>query len=518
MNLRTYLRAIRKRWWWVVALTVAGGALGVAAVVAATPIYVSTVTFFVSTSPGGDGNNSAVSADQFAQLRATSYAQLLSSDRAAQAVIEQSGIDLGPKDVASRISGSVTLNTVLLTATITDDDQARALLIAQALADTFPKLVQQLDAPLTGSTETTVSLEPVSGPSVSSHAVSPKPTLYVGFGIIAGLVLGLFAAAVRDRFDTAVRSTDDLEGVTDAPLLSAVPEDNTAKVAPLVWGSRAVSQRAEAYRRLRTNLQFADVDNPVRVIVVTSAVAGEGKSSTSANLALSFADSGRRTVVVEADLRRPKLADYFEVDRSLGLTDVLAGRADLTHVLQPWGGTGLYILPSGSIPPNPSELLGSRNLRGLIETLREQFDVVIVDTPPVLPVTDAAVAAAAPGVDGVVFVMSYGQTKRAQVAAAISSLEAVGGRVLGLVLNSSPSKTKGYGSYSAYESGAGLTEVIDVNADQYATAPRSRVRAGVEGRPTRAESRALNGARSDGTESSAPSTPGVSAESEPPPR
>jgi capsular exopolysaccharide synthesis family protein len=166
------------------------------------------------------------------------------------------------------------------------------------------------------------------------------------------------------------------------------------------------------------------------------------------------------------------------VDRSVGLVDVLAGTADLNHVLQPWGNTGLFVLPSGSIPPNPSELLGSRNMRALLATLRESFEFVVIDTPPVLPVTDAAVASTV--ADGVVFVVSYGRTKRAQVASAFEQLEAVGGRVIGTVFNMSPTKRKSgygsYGDYSAYETTMTPSAVVDVNADLATSAPNGRLR------------------------------------------
>ena len=491
MSVRNYLAAIRKRWRIVVGALVLGTLLGVAAVLASTPVYNASVTFYVSTTPGGD-TGSVLSADQFAQSAANSYAKLLSSGRAARMVVAEGGIDLDADQVAQRITGAVTLNTVLLTATVQDTQKSRALAIAQALETTFPELVQQLDQGVTGTGDTpNVSLEPVSGPGVSPNPVSPKPKLYIGLGVLAGLLVGLFGAALRERFDTAVRSIDDLRDITDTPVLAAVPEDNTAKTSPLVWGSRAVSQRAEAYRRLRTSLQFADVDNPVRVIVVTSAMPSEGKSSTSVNLALSFADSGKRTVVIEADLRRPRLADYFEVDRSVGLVDVLAGTADLQHVLQPWGNTGLFVLPSGSIPPNPSELLGSRNMRALLAKLRDTFDVVVIDTPPVLPVTDAAVAAT--NADGIVFVVSYGRTKRAQVAASFEQLQAVGGRIIGTVFNMSPAKKKAgygsYGDYSAYDASMTPSAVVDVNADLSTGTPQGRLRTPDGGARDRASSR-----------------------------
>jgi capsular exopolysaccharide synthesis family protein len=185
---------------------------------------------------------------------------------------------------------------------------------------------------------------------------------------------------------------------------------------------------------------------------VTSSVASEGKSSTAVNLAIVSAETGRRVLLIEADLRRPRAADYLGLERAVGLSNALAGQVPVRDVIQPWGTDGLMVLPSGSVPPNPSEMLGSQNLVNLIADLRTMFDLVIIDTPPMLPVTDGAVASTV--ADGVLVVVRYGKTTRNQVNASIDSLEAVDARILGCVLTMVPRKgaaSTGYDGYGYYE-------------------------------------------------------------------
>jgi capsular exopolysaccharide synthesis family protein len=215
---------------------------------------------------------------------------------------------------------------------------------------------------------------------------------------------------------------------------------------------------------VRTNLQFVDVDHPIKLIVVTSSIAAEGKSTTATNLAVVFAETGSRVLLIEADLRRPRVSDYLGLERAVGLTNVLAGQVSIDEVLQRWGTDGLTVLPCGSIPPNPSELLGSQNMVDLLTGLRQRFDTIIIDTPPLLPVTDAAVASVL--ADGVVVVVRYGRTNRAQLAAAVRSLESVDARVLGCVLNMQPAKQaegRGrYDGYGYYEDAPAKGSVVDV--------------------------------------------------------
>jgi protein-tyrosine kinase len=202
---------------------------------------------------------------------------------------------------------------------------------------------------------------------------------------------------------------------------------------PTVVAHRApLSPAAEAYRVLRTNLQFLGLDEPLKSMLITSATPGEGKSTTAANLAAVYGQSGARVCLVDADLRRPMAAKLLGQDNWTGLTTALIGEAPLADCLRKTTVDGLTLLPSGPVPPNPAELLGSERMSRLLAALEAEFDIVLVDTPPVLAVTDAAVLA--PRVGGVVLVIRSGGTDRQAVQRAAQALQAVKARVLGTVL------------------------------------------------------------------------------------
>jgi capsular exopolysaccharide synthesis family protein len=433
MDLRSFAQAIRKFWWLIVLITLLGAGGAIVITLNTAPKYASSVTFFVSTPSSADGN--ALQADQFAQFRVNSYVELLRSGQLADLVAREPGVGLTSAEVTRHISASARTNTVLLSATATDTSKARALAITTAIAKTFPAMVNRLDQ---RSSKTTTVLNVVSGPTLSNTPISPRRTLNIGLGILIGLALGLAAAFLRELTDTTMRSVEAVEAAAGFPVIGTINFEKGAKKAPLIVEGSTRGGRGEAIRKLRTNLQFVDVDDPVRVIVVTSSVAGEGKSTTAANLAIMLAETGQRILLIEADLRRPRLAEYLGLERAVGLTNVAAGQVSIDDVLQPWGAGGLTVLASGSIPPNPSELLGSHSMRDIISSLRERFEMIIIDTPPLLPVTDGAVVAAF--ADGVVVVVRYGKTSRSQLAQSIKALESVDARVLGAVLNMRPMK------------------------------------------------------------------------------
>jgi capsular exopolysaccharide synthesis family protein len=209
------------------------------------------------------------------------------------------------------------------------------------------------------------------------------------------------------------------------------------------------SPRSEAFRQLRTNLQFLDVDTPHKVVVITSSMPSEGKSTTLANLAIALGSAGQRVLAIEADLRRPKLADMLGLERSVGLTSVLSGRVRPEHAVQHWSGGKFDFLASGPLPPNPSELLASQHMATLLRDLRGRYDIVLLDTPPLLPVTDAA--AVGPATDGAVLVCRFKATTRDQVARAVDALEAVSTPLLGTVLTMVPSTgPRAYAQYNSY--------------------------------------------------------------------
>jgi capsular exopolysaccharide synthesis family protein len=269
-----------------------------------------------------------------------------------------------------------------------------------------------------------------------------------------GLMVGTGVALFRVLLDRTVRTAEGLREDTEVPVLGNIPYETRFKKGPeLVTHAKTI--QAEAFRQLRTNLQFVDAEKPVGVLVVTSALPKEGKSTISTNLAISFSEAGKDVVLVDADMRRPKVADYLGLEGSVGLTNVLVGQAAIDDVLQYWGGTGLRVLPSGSSPPNPSELLGSPSMDDLIEELRSRFDLVVIDAPPLLPVTDAVIASTR--ADGAVLVCRYGKTRRGDVERGVEALRAVDTRVLGTILNCTPLKgvdARGYEGYASYQDSA----------------------------------------------------------------
>ncbi len=451
MDLRTYLAALRKSWLLLVATTLLGAGVGTALFLATPAQYATTVDFYVST-PKTE-NATPQSSGQFAQSRVDSYIVLLSSEQLARRVVQSTGVSLTPVQLSQKIEASAQINTVIVNATVTDTSPDRSLQIAQGVADNFGKMVDELDN--AGRADAIVAINVVSGPTLNKNPVSPDPRLYIGAGIAAGLVIGLIIAVIRELLDTSVRSVESAQRLVGAPVIGNIAYDPEARRSPLIIGDESTSVRAESYRHLRTNLQFIDAAKSANVVLVTSAVPLEGKTITAVNLALAFVEFGERVLLIEADLRRPKAADLLELTREVGLSNVLAGQVELDSVIQPWGSSGLSLLAAGSTPPNPSELLGSARMAELVERLKGSYDKIVIDSPPVLPVTDAVVASAL--AEAVVLVIHYGKSGRGQVASATRSLSNVGARVVGSVLNmrrAGRSENRRYGTHRLQSSGA----------------------------------------------------------------
>ena len=285
--------------------------------------------------------------------------------------------------------------------------------------------------------------------------MSPNVPLNLALGVLIGLAVGVGIAVLRAVLDNRVRSPRDVEALTDRPLIGAIPLDPKTKERPIILQADPHNPRSEAFRALRTNLQFLEMDGG-HTFVITSSIPTEGKSTTTINLAIALADSGKRVALLDTDLRKPKVAEYLGIEGGTGLTDVLIGRARVADVLLPWGGRSMYVLPAGKIPPNPSELLGSERMHKLLEALGQEFDVVLCDAPPLLPVTDAAVLSRA--TSGAIMVVAVGRTTTHQLDSALEALETVGSKVAGVVMTMVPTKGAdaysygyGYGAYGEYE-------------------------------------------------------------------
>lgn len=443
MDLRDYLRIVRARWVLIALCTLSTVALAALLTWHATPQYASSTRLFVSTS-GASDDSQAAQGGQFSLQRVKSYADLVSGEKIASRVVDRLRLDESPRDLAAQISASSKLDTVILTINVTDPDPKRAQVLAQAVSEEFVGYVAELETP-PGKDEATIKATIVDAATVPGSPVSPQPVRNIALGLILGLLVGAGVAVLRETLDTTVKSIDDLADFTDAPLIGSITYDSSAVNEPLITALGSYAPRVEAFRVLRTNLQFIDPDQHHKVFTVTSSLPGEGKSTTVTNLAIALAEAGERVALVEGDMRRPRVGEYLNLEPSVGLTTVLVGRASLDDAIQSTSIDGLDVLTSGRVPPNPAELIKSNAMTDVLKELRERYDIVLIDATPLLPVTDAALIASQS--DGAIVVVRHGSTTVDQVRGAIGRLESVGAKPLGIVLNRTPKPSKGQNGY-----------------------------------------------------------------------
>lgn len=439
MDFKDILRLARRRWrtiaaMFVLALVVAGGYS-----FAATPVYHSTSRVFISTDVSD--SQDAYLASVFAAQRVQSYGELANSRDLMQKVIDKLDLNLTPEELSQKVSATVPQNTVLIQIEVKDTDARLAQQIAQAEAEELTRYVTALETPR-GKTATPIKATVVDPASFDAHPVSPRTGLDLAVAGVLGLLIGFGLAVLREVLDTTVKTHDDVERVLEHPVMAGVGFDPDVAKHPLLTEQEAHASRAEAFRVLRTNLQFLDVDADTRSFVITSPVPGEGKTSTAVNLAIALAQTGKRVLVVDGDLRRPQIANLLGVEGAVGLTTVLVGRSTLEESIQVHRASGVHVLASGPVPPNPSEILQSHSTRELLGKLRVMFDVVLIDAPPLLPVADAAIMGTE--ADGVIMVVRHGRTTRDQLRQAGQRLNAVGARLFGAVVNMTPRRGKGY--------------------------------------------------------------------------
>jgi non-specific protein-tyrosine kinase len=441
----------------------------------ATRIYTSSVTLFVSTAGSAQNVASLYDGGLAAQQRVQSYADLVSSERVASEVIRRLGLTDTPGELAGRISGHAVTDTVLLRASVRDRDPGEAQLIANEVGAVFTTEIAKVEAPADAAAGGTGTPTGPTGPAAAGaaagaapgdvsaspvrvsvweaakrpgHPVSPNVAQNIALGLLAGIALGIGLAVTRHRLDTTVKSAQDVTAAADLPTIGLIAYDRTTRSQPLTVVDRPRLPRAEAFRQLRTNLQFIGVDARPRLITITSCRSSDGKTTTALNLAAALAQSGARVVAVEADLRRPSFGPYLGIEPAGGLTSILAGQARPGSVMQPIAKGQVLAITSGRVPPNPSEILGSMAMSDLLAELREEFDYVIIDAPPLLAVTDAAVVSAL--TDGTILIARAGRTRRVDLAHAGALLRNVDANILGVVLNMVP--TRGPDAYSYTDS------------------------------------------------------------------
>ena len=471
MELSDYIRILRKFWVSISVTTLLGVMSAALISLLTTPTYTASASLFLTVESGGSAGELA-QGSAYTERQVKSFAEIAHAPIVLQPVVDALGLGVTPAQLAGRVTVSVPANTSILDISVVDADPDRAAATAEAIGDGLVRTVADL-APKGESGDPSVEANVITPATVPASATSPKVVQNLLLGFLVGLMLGIGQALLRTALDRKVRNLDDIARLTDVPLIGAVVFDRDAENNQLPQLTAPASARAEEYRRLRTNLQFVGVDGRDRSIAFTSSIAGEGKTSTVLNVALALAEAGKRVLLVDADLRRPRIAKRLNLEGAVGLSTVLLGQASLDDVLQSVG--GLDVLPAGQIPPNPSEILGSNAMRSLVRKALDSYEYVLLDSAPLGPVTDTAVLSSSLG--GVVLVVGSGDVDAAQLEYALASVEAVDGRVLGMVLNKLKGEDAGHRQNYYYSEGGGARMDPNPSASSGVIHPREAKRA-----------------------------------------
>lgn len=462
MTIRDFLRILRQRWRWLV------GTLLVVLIAAGVSTLLQPKTFEASARfylAGRNGQGTPVQRDDLA-----TYAQVVSAPAVQTVIRKEAKLDSSvPVVVTAQLSD--TANIMAVTAFSGNAQQAAAVANATgpALATVAPQFSQLLSG---AGSVTSTAVQPA---VVPSSPASPDIKKALELALAVGLLLGIAMALLRHFMDNRVRTVEDLETLVQRPVLSIVPRVGGGQQVVDTSDSPSGAM-VEAMRRLRTNVKFVNVTNDVPAVVVTSARPGDGKTTIAANLALAMSRDGHRTVLVDGDLRKPGVASAMGVDGSVGLTNVLVDELALKDVLaEPEPTLPMFVLPSGPIPPNASELLGSSAMRTLFQELVAEFDFVVFDSPPLLPVIDALELEKLAG--NLILVARGGQVSRRELQVTLKTLETVDANLSGTVLNYADSFSDDYGYGSKY--GYGEEELAAKqrqNAGERSGSRRSRKR------------------------------------------
>lgn len=480
MQLREYALILRKYWVLVVVSTLVGLIAGAGASLLMTPEYQSRTQLYVSVRSDGGNTGDLVQGATYSRQIVNSYVAVISSNVVLDPVVEELQLDMTGAELADHVSASSPPDSALINITANSPSAEQAADIANAVGASFQNFVQtELEPETVGASP--VSLTTTQTGLAPDEPISPNVPVNLALGLLAGLAVGFGIAVLRSIMDRRIYTREDIESITHKPILGNIVENPNVKEERFVVQSQPNSPQAESFRTLRTNLQFLNTEAKGQVFAVTSAKPGEGKSTATLNLALALAQTGARVAAVEGDLRKPVFGKYLGIEGGAGLTDALIGRADVDDVLQRWGRDQFYALPAGRIPPNPSELLGSAAMDRILDDLRQRFDYVIVDAPPVLAVTDAAVLGKL--ASGLLLVVATGSTVKPDLDGALRSLETAGANVYGVVATRIPAKSSGlygygYGTYAYGDLSTAEIEDVVPPQESVESVPRAKADSG----------------------------------------
>lgn len=450
MTLQSYLRILAERWKVIALFVIAATGIAVLVTATTTKTYQSNVQLFVATT--SDTTNSAVQyqAAAFTQTQVQTFSKIVASPEVLTSVKKDLHLQnlMSDNTLKGKISADAPAGQSIVNLHVTDGSPDRAQQIATSVATAFIKTVEGYYADKSNPTAPKpVRLYVTSPASHPGSPSSPKPVLNISLGVLLGLLVGIGVAVARDILDNRIKDTDTLSKAAEAPAMGVVVEDPTANRHPIATRAGTRNQRAENFRQLRANLQFANVDEHPRIIAITSSIPSEGKTMVAMNLASTLAEAGFTVCLIDADLRRPTIAKAMGLASPVGLTSVLINQIDLIEALQS-AGSNLYVLSSGPTPPNPSEVLASSYVRDVVRSLLDKVDYVILDTAPLLPVADGSEVAAL--ADGTLLVARHKLTTDSQVKRAAASLARVDAKLVGVVLNRVPGRRNSEYAYTYY--------------------------------------------------------------------
>jgi capsular exopolysaccharide synthesis family protein len=450
----------------IVAFVVAAAAVAIGVTLTQTKVYQADAQIFVVST---DASNPvlAYQGAGFTALQVQTFAKIVDSPDVLHAVQKDLDLPLSDSELKSKISATAPTSQSIVDLQVRDTSASRAAAIANSAATAFTTVVEGYYAPGGKTADSTVHLFVTDPATAPSSPTSPKPLLNVILGILVGLLVGAALAVVRDILDNRIKAVETLVKVSGAPTMGTIVEDSATARQVVATRGRPGNVRAENFRQLRANLQFAAIDKHPRIIAVTSAIPDEGKSTVAINLASTLAEAGFTVCLVDADLRRPVVAKALGLVGPAGLTSVLVQQLALDDAIQS-AAPGLSVLTSGPIPPNPSEVLASSYVRDVVHSLLDRVDYVVLDTAPVLPVADGSEVAAL--ADGTLLVVRHGVTIDAQVRRAVEVLRGVDVTVLGTVLNRVPQRRNSEYGYAGY---AQENDAKDLGGTRHSRSPRA---------------------------------------------
>lgn len=425
------LIALKKRWYVIVITAFLAGVATFVYSATITPVYQAGASLFFSLRDGNSGAdiNQGLT---YTQNQMLSYAELATTSSVLDKALPGMGGHVTPSQLQRAISVTTPQNTVILEIKARATSRELSADMANNVAESLLDVVSEV-APVDATGKPTVIARVIQPATPPKFQASPNKSKNAVLGAFTGGVLAFLGLFISVALDTRIRSIASLKSITDLPLLGTAERTTRSKDLRPIALRFPHGMATEKFRQIRAALRFTSVSRELRSLVVTSSIPGEGKTMTSLNLALTMAEGAERILLIDADLRRPRVADYLGLEPSVGLTTALVNGLRLSEAVQSVANTSLDVLTSGALPPNPSELLDSKRMREVLAEAKESYDIVIIDTAPVHSVSDAAMIAQE--VDSTLIVVDSTKLRQAQLEQTTDILDAAGVHISGLILN-----------------------------------------------------------------------------------